>query len=969
MGSNAPAAAFVGRSTDLAVLRQLVRDVSAGRGGTVWVEGEPGIGKSSFVAAALSDATAAGCQVAWAEADELGLRSPLRVMLDCLGIRPHSPDERRARIARLLYAGPDVGVFGGVDPVRAVLERLLSLVDELCADGPLIMVIDDVQWADEPSLIAWHRLNQTVEQLPLLLVAASRPLPQRDAVAQLRHSVLSGNGVRIPLGPLAQEDVSQLVAELAGAPPGPRLRRLAAGAAGNPLYLVELLDALSDEGSVVISEKAELAAGVPDRLPQSLAAVITTRLSFLPRSLLEMLGAAALLGQEFAVMDLAALLGVPVSALLSGLRQADAAAVVTASDAGLRFRHPLIRQVLYDGLPTALRTALHRQAAQVLAESGADGERVMEQLLAAAPTVDRWSLDWVASHAETLTHQVPVLAAELLRLLVEQNAGMGTEQHEVVVSALAGALFRQGQHDEAEKLVRGLLAHSPGTERAAELRWLLARMLFGAGRNEQARSVIAQALRGERLSAGWRGRFQALSAMFLRADAGDLQGAELAAREALQTAEAAQDRFGIGYSLCVLWLVDSVRRDHLGALATAQRAIAVLGDDPEFVDLRAWARENQVFTLQNLDRMADAEAILREAHAEAAHSGEPAKATLHIGSAVHDFWAGRWDDALASLDSIPTQGPEATYFGLRERGPMLLHHGVTALIAGHRDNRELARRYLDAGLALPVRTVSDWENRDFLIVAQALEAERDGAPERALDLLSQILEFRQGQMNVVHQWLPDLVRLAMDLGEETLARKASAICGAEAAREAVPARAVFAERRCRALIHRDPAPVLEAAEHYAAVGRPFERALAMEDAAVLLALQGHGTEARTALTQAVSAYTDMGAVWDVRRADARVRPFGVRRGVRGPRPRASFGWASLSPTELRVARLVAEGKSNPQIAGNLLLSRRTVQTHVSHILAKLGAHSRVEIATEALHHPEPGGADAVALSVRMTETG
>jgi DNA-binding CsgD family transcriptional regulator len=97
-------------------------------------------------------------------------------------------------------------------------------------------------------------------------------------------------------------------------------------------------------------------------------------------------------------------------------------------------------------------------------------------------------------------------------------------------------------------------------------------------------------------------------------------------------------------------------------------------------------------------------------------------------------------------------------------------------------------------------------------------------------------------------------------------------------------------------------------------------------------------------------YEDIGALWHVRRADARLRTFGVRRGARVPRRRPAHGWPALSPTELAVARLVAQGRSNPDIALDLLLSRRTVQTHVSHILAKLGARSRVEIGTAVAHH-------------------
>jgi DNA-binding CsgD family transcriptional regulator len=97
-------------------------------------------------------------------------------------------------------------------------------------------------------------------------------------------------------------------------------------------------------------------------------------------------------------------------------------------------------------------------------------------------------------------------------------------------------------------------------------------------------------------------------------------------------------------------------------------------------------------------------------------------------------------------------------------------------------------------------------------------------------------------------------------------------------------------------------------------------------------------------------YTGLGAHWDVRRAETRLRRLGIRRGQRGSRQRPSTGWAALTPTELTVARLVASGLSNPDIAARLFLSRRTVQSHVSHILRKLGAHTRVDITREVLRH-------------------
>jgi DNA-binding CsgD family transcriptional regulator len=98
-------------------------------------------------------------------------------------------------------------------------------------------------------------------------------------------------------------------------------------------------------------------------------------------------------------------------------------------------------------------------------------------------------------------------------------------------------------------------------------------------------------------------------------------------------------------------------------------------------------------------------------------------------------------------------------------------------------------------------------------------------------------------------------------------------------------------------------------------------------------------------------YEGLNATWDIRRAEGRLRPYGIRRGGHGRRrQRAASGWEALTPTEIKIAGLVAAGRSNPNIAAEMFLSRNTVQTHISHMLTKLGATSRVEIVREALHH-------------------
>ncbi len=145
--------------------------------------------------------------------------------------------------------------------------------------------------------------------------------------------------------------------------------------------------------------------------------------------------------------------------------------------------------------------------------------------------------------------------------------------------------------------------------------------------------------------------------------------------------------------------------------------------------------------------------------------------------------------------------------------------------------------------------------------------------------------------------------------------------------------------------------MLAAAAYYQSAGRPLEHAQALEDAAVLLAARGDLAAARQASGEAVRVYRGLGAQWDLRRAAARLRGYGIRVGGRGRPARPARGWQALTPTEAKIAYLVAEGQSNPDIAAEMGLSRHTVETHVSHILAKLGARSRMEIARQALQHP------------------
>jgi DNA-binding CsgD family transcriptional regulator/tetratricopeptide (TPR) repeat protein len=932
---------WVGRELELAVLHAAAEALGRGEGTVVWVEGEPGIGKSALVAEALAEAGQPGWDVGWGGADQL-TRLPLRVMQDCLQVRSSSPDPRRAHAAGLLRsrweADGDASVNG--------IEVLLTLADELCAAAPTVLVLDDLQWADEASLAVWQQLAASISQLRLLLVGTCRPVPRRPEVQQARAGVVRRGGQVITLGPLAETDVTALVTAMVGAPPGDGLRQLTAQAAGNPLYVRELVDAQLREQAVRVSPVADIApAG--QRLPVSLAGVLDDRLSSVSAETAQLLRTAALLGGRFAVTDLSVVLRRPAVDLAAALQEAVSAGIVEGSGAELVFRHPLIRQALYESMPEALRTALHTEAARELAAAGADALSVAQQLSAGGRPGAGWARAWLVQAAPALTTRAPQLAVELLGREREQTP-VGDEGWDALIVGLVRALLAVGGYQEAITQAESALAVLTDAARRGETAWMLVNAQVNAGHSfADVIAAIRQALAATDLPRMWQSRLLALLALLERATTG-LDVADAIAGQALAAAEEVGDPSTIVHVLAITWVLQSVARDHAAALASIDRALQLVGDDPGYNELHANFLEPRTFVLQNLDEWPQAELALKQSREFALGTQRPDRATWAT-AAVLRYWQGQWDDALAELGSDATDQPGLVYSFLRERWSALLVHGVGALIAGRREQRTIAEQHLRDGLALPIENLVDRENQDFLLAAHALSLEQGGETRKAMLRLAELIPRLENEMTLVHQWLPDLVRLALAVGDRKIAQAAANASQEEAAAETRPARAAAASLRCYGLLESDPDRLQEAVAHYRTVGPAAELPAALEDLAVVLAGRGGKDGARAALNEAAGLYEGMQARWDIRRAEARLRPHGIRRGARArPGPRATSGWGALTPTEVRVAALVARGDSTSDIARGMFLSRRTVQTYISHILAKLEARSRVDIVREAL---------------------
>jgi len=905
------------------------------------VRGEPGIGKTALLTAGLDRVEAAGCQLFIARADETSPVFPLRVLLDALRVGPDAADPDRAEIAERLWGRRGSGPITAGDPVAAAAEMLLILLDRLCTASPVVLAVDDLQWADEMSLAVWGRLGRSVAQLPLLLVAAARPVPRREHVDRLRRSLAGSDPVELPLRPLDQGQVATLVRRLVSVPPGRDLRRLVGQAGGNPLYVRELVDALTLEHRIEIrDDMAELvdAAMVP---PSSLAAAIGTRLTFLSETTARVLRTAALLGVEFRVEYLSILTGQAATALSEVVEEALAAGVLTESGTALAFRHGLIHRALYEAMPGALRVALHQQAAQTLAAASAPVETVAEQLLASPQSIDGWAVEWLVGAAPTLITRAPQVAVDLLTRARHTHA---VDPHRTLLDVrLIDAQSQLGRYHEVVTLARPLLSSVRDPELVGRVTWALAYAHRSLGASMEVLGITSQALAEQVASARWSARLRALQALALCSTL-RYDEARTIAEQAAADGERAGDRIAVGWALFASAQVQAVSRpDQAAGLTLVERAAAVLGDDPDASDLRLLLLGNRASALWNMGRRSEATQALGQALAAAERAGTRARlATLRVQTAEIAFIAGRWDDALPELEAagdLPPHNPTR-----------VMLRGLAALIAVHRDDETAMKAHLrTSDEEIPSGSMHLADN---LLVAGALAAERDRQPERALTALLDVLD--PGSTRLFSRlspdkclWLTYAVRLALAVGDRSVAEAAAEACTAEAQRQPAPATQAAADH-CRGLVEADHALVLSAANAFQRAGYPLFAAEASENAAVLLAQRGDGASARLASAEALRIYQDLDATWDIRRTDARLRAVGIRRGVRGRRRRPTTGWESLTPTEAKVAELVTAGKSNPDIAAELYLSRGTVQTHVSHILTKLDCRSRIDIVRHAM---------------------
>jgi ATP/maltotriose-dependent transcriptional regulator MalT len=937
-----PAGALVGREDQLGRLHGLLREAAKGRGKAVLIEGEPGIGKSSLARSVMSHARDLGCEAFWGTGDELGQELPLHPFLDALRIREPSASARRATIAGLLRG--EIASDRATDIPAAVAEQLLALMTEQCAAKPTMLVIDDLQWADPASVGLWGRLARLAENMPLLLVATMRPVPRRDDLVMLRRVV--GNEAWIHLGSLGEEAVAALVARLAGGKPDSNLMRAANGAAGNPLYLTELVSALARGDRLVVTSAGTVELS-GDAGPNSLPAAIADRLGFVSGPVRDMLRAAALLGVDFTAGDLATVLDRKVTELIPAIDEACAAGVLTECGSLLSFRHPLIHEALYGETTASVRAAWHRNAARALAEVGVPADRVARQLLHASdglddhsealgiPAMDEWVLDWLAKACDQLVSQAPAVAVEILAQTAA-SCLVDSTTYGWLMARRAEALFRIGDTAQAEQTAERALEFVTDPDLRVDLHWTHAQCRGIAGSSVETLTTLKQALEAPGISAQHQARLL-VGAARTHSNLGEFDQAIQSANSAVVAAEKAEDSWAMGWSLFMLAALAAVQGRLGDALPLYDRALTVTQANPALTDLRLLLQTNKASALGNLDRYEDALAAARQAQKLANQVGTVIRlAQAHgvLGGLL--FERGRWDDSLTEV--------KALHPDLKEPFAACGDLGTAAVINFHRGDIDAARRFLASAAPHAERLGHRFSGP--LALAQSLDREQAGEMSAALAALTGDDTEELGQLEEV---LPDAVRLAVETGDVGTAKRLAEHAAELAEGSEVPHRhgdALY----CRGMLDCDPRKLLAAADRYGEATRPLHQAKALEAAAVMFVESGDEESrkrARDAMSRSVEVYEFLGAAADVQRILSVFRRHGIRRGPHSKHRKAESGWESLTPMEEKVAGFVGEGLSNPEIAERLVLSRRTVGTHVSHILKKLSVASRADIARES----------------------
>ncbi len=926
------------RDVEFAKCETLFAHAAGGRGGILLVEARPGLGKTRLLQEVRGRAADLGLQVAHARGSQLESTFPFGIVQQL--VEPLLGDVSRASepeifagaaaLARTALEAPSVTPAAAGPDRLGVLHGLYWLFVNLAARAPLLLAVDDAQWADESSLAFLSFLARRADELPLAVICARRPLEPGapdESLGGLEEAGLTG---RLQLRPLSASATAALTTQVLDGPDPEFCARCHRLAHGNPFMVVELCRSLALTG---IPPNRETADRLEELVPDSIVRHATARLARLPPAAVALAHAAATLGDGAGLRQAADLAGL---GLEDATRAADALfeAGLFSSVAPLEFTHPLLQAVLLSDRPPAEQAAAHGRAARILDEAGQSLDRVCAHLLRAQPTREPWVIARLrAGAAVAMSRGTPSTAVRYLRRALDQAPPRAAREAVLMELAEAETLTGDpaaGEHlnevftNSATERSCGLAALQMGrlAQLAGQIAPAVERMRIALRELEAADPALALATHAEMISAA---QLSVGTAPLAHSGAADLQR-RAARQEPLIAAP--------GYAaLASLRAIEGAPAEEVARLAarawTGGQLAERLGPASVLVHI-------SIFALMFVDRLEQALALADTSVATAQRQGAIWAAGLALCTRSHlHFRAGRIKDAEADARQALVCAEDL---------PVSI---ITVAARAFLADARLAVGDVDEAFGL-VHALDPGDERGG-VFAQMLHtrgrvhlARRE--PERALaDLLE--CGRRNDGIGAVNPatipWRSAAAEAHLALGDVRAARTLAVEELELASRYGGPrARgvALITLGRCEA----DEPQVLrlhEAVRSLEASDARLDYARALIELGAAQRRANRRREARPPLIAGRELAARCGALALDERARVELEATGAR-----PRDSIPIGVDSLTASELRVCRMAAVPLSNPEIAQSLFITRKTVEKHLSSAYMKLGIRSREDLA-------------------------
>jgi DNA-binding CsgD family transcriptional regulator len=927
------------RDAELAHINKVIADLRRGHGGVLVIQGAAGIGKTALLRAVCEHAAEQGLQTFTSRGSELERNfgfGVVRQLLETRLVRADDPQRAELLSGAAGFAGPVLGLSsGGVGDSFAALHGLYWLVANLTVSGSVVLAVDDLQWADEPSLRWLLYLCHRLDGLPVLVAMTTHPL--RPGQPKLLAELLAVSGAQVLCpGALSEPAVARLLGQGLGAQPDTTfVAACAAATGGSPFVLRELIRDLAAGG---IRPSAAHAASVAQRVPGQVARVVLVRLGRLDQTAVLLAQAVAVLGEGSELRLVAALADLDIDAAAV---TADALmnAELLAEGRPLRFVHPLMHSAIYEQIPPGARAQLHARAAQLLASESAEPEQVAGQLLACDPAGDPHAVRALrAAAAAALLRGTPETAVTYLR------RALAEPPPDLVRAAVLGEL------GSAERIAR-----DPTAVVHLEQAWQTTT-------NPVSRARLASQLANVLLYAVELDRYLPV----LGAGVDDLGDREPDLAVRLHADKAAMELLSIRPTEAPQITLQHLRKlakIDLPASRSAQlilaNLLAVRGEDchevAELVD-RGWddGRFLAEETCEALPARLAVWALVHIDELDRAHElTEEMLVNAQARGSVAGFQAATGRRGMVALRRGELAEAEAD---TRAAFELAIEHNLTLSVplqAASLGLTLLERGKLDQAAAVVEGVILDHTIEVPPIGGALLESRgrvrlaRGQRAQAITDLrhCGQLAADIQAHNPNLFAWRSALALALAAEGQHEAWELAQTEL--ELARRVGSSRAIgIALRVCGQLAGAQNR--IELLEQSVAVleSSParLELAYSLTELGTALRRAGAGT-ARKPLLLALDLAARCGAIPLAKRAHEEALAAGAR-----PRRPWTSGVHALTPSELRVARLAAQALSNREIAQALFITTKTVSDHLSSAYRKLNISSRDELATAMTSH-------------------